>query len=70
MTDPSPTGLSDWELWACANEMVRRHGDDAPVQAALRSDALLEAGDLEGAKVWRLIASNAVELLSPSPTRH
>jgi hypothetical protein len=64
------TDLSEWEIWACANEMVRRHGEDAPIQAAMRSDALLEKGDLDGARTWRLISGRARELLAPPVTRH
>jgi hypothetical protein len=28
---------------------------DAPIQAAMRADAMLEAGDLEGYAVWKRI---------------
>lgn len=44
-----PRLLSDWELWACANHYVSAHGEDAPIFAALRVDALLAADDLDGA---------------------
>lgn len=26
--------LSDWELWACANHVLRAHGDKAPLHVA------------------------------------
>jgi hypothetical protein len=42
--------LSEWELWACAQHYVTRHGEDAAVFAAMRCDELLNASDFEGAR--------------------
>jgi hypothetical protein len=47
--------IGEWELWACANEMVRRHGADATLEAALKADSLFDAGDLDGSRIWRSI---------------
>jgi hypothetical protein len=49
--------LSDWELWACANEAIIQHGDRAPFDAAVRIATLTNQGDPEGADAWRRIAS-------------
>lgn len=54
--------FSDWELWACANEMIRRHGADAAIHAAMKADELLEAGEHQGASTWRLIVHRVNEL--------
>lgn len=54
--------LSEWELWACAREMIRQHGDDAGAQAAMRADALLFDGLHEGAAVWCLIVRRIAAL--------
>lgn len=63
--------LSEWELWACANEMIRQHALDAPIHAAMKADALLERGDFDGAKHWNLIAHRIGELLKgPSSSAH
>lgn len=63
--------LSDWELWACAHEEIRQHGFDAPIHAAMRADELLEGGDLNGAKNWRLIVHRINQLLlEPAPKLH
>jgi hypothetical protein len=56
--------LSDWELWACANEALKQHGDDAPIFAAMRADALLEKGDQDGAHNWLLIIDRIDQLLA------
>ncbi len=62
--------MSEWELWGCANEYIRQHGFDAPILAAMRADELLEAGDLDGSKNWRLIIHRINELLKPQEARH
>jgi hypothetical protein len=41
---------------------VKQHGEDAPIKAALRADAMLESGDLDGCAVWRRML-RAVEKL-------
>ncbi len=35
--------------------MVKCYGQDADIEAAQRADAMLEAGDLDGAAVWKRI---------------
>ena len=55
--------LSDWEIWACANRMVRQHGFDAPIHAAMRADELLEEGDLAGSLMCRQIMHRIEKLL-------
>lgn len=63
--------LSEWELWACANELIRRYGFDAPVHAAMRADELFESGDDDGAKNFRLIIERINRLLaSPMEPPH
>jgi len=47
--------IGDWELWACARQQIERHGDDAAVRAAMRGDALLAEGDLDGHRTWMAI---------------
>ncbi len=43
--------ISDLDIWRSANLLVKQHGKDAPVHAAMRADAMLEAGDLDGLAV-------------------
>ncbi|PWG03505.1 DUF6961 family protein [Sphingosinicella humi] len=59
--------LSDWEIWACANETVRQHGAAATVFAVTRADELERQGDQAGARTWRLIGARIKELLGPPP---
>ncbi len=41
---------------------MKRHGQDAPIEAAMRADAMLEKGDLDGYAVWRRIVKAVGEL--------
>ncbi len=47
-----------------ASTLVKRHGEDAPIHAAMRADGMLEKGDLEGFAVWRRILRAVGELRS------
>ena len=40
---------------------------DAPIQAALRADAILEKGDLDGYAAWRRILRAVEELQRAEP---
>ncbi len=50
-----------------AAAMIKRYGEDAPIQAAMRADALLEEGDLDGQAVWRQVLAAIEELLRKEP---
>ncbi len=41
------------DIYRSANLLVKQHGADAPIEAAM-----LEAGDLDGYAVWRLKESD------------
>lgn len=57
-----PAPMTEWELWACANEVLRQHGDDAAFVAAQRADQLLGESDHDGALTWRAILRRINEL--------
>jgi hypothetical protein len=54
--------MTDWELWACANQLRKQHGNDALEVAAKRLDAMLEADDREGYWVWCQILTRISKL--------
>ena len=67
------SGLSDWELWACARQQIHQHGHDGAVfSAASRADALLAEGDLAGHSVWISILDRIRHLIEvrECATRH
>ena len=57
---------SDIDIYLTANELIKQHGDDAPIHAAMRAYELLDAGDTDGQAVWKqiLAAVEEEELLS------
>jgi hypothetical protein len=52
------------DIYTSANELIKKHREDAPIHAAMRHDELLEAGDIEGASTWKRIIRAIDELLS------
>ena len=63
---------SDLDIYRAANELIKQHGEDAPIHAAMRADELLEVGDVDGQAVWKRVLAAIDELLSedrPSDTK-
>ena len=58
---------SDIDIFRSANLLVKRHGPDAPIHAAMRADAMLEKGDLDGLAVWKRILRAVEELQGTTP---
>ena len=58
---------SDLDIYRSANELIKQHGDAADIEAAMRADERLAAGDMEGEAVWLRIVK-AIEKL-PSEER-
>ncbi len=58
---------SDLGIWRSANLLVTQHGADAPIEAAVRADAMLEAGDLDGLATWKRILRAVEELQEAVP---
>ncbi len=56
--------IPDLDIYRAAQALVKQHGEDAPIQPAMKADELLEAGDLGGAAVWKRIVKAVEELLS------
>ena len=54
--------IPDHDIFRSANSLVDQHGEDAPIHAAMRADAMLDKGDLDGVSVWKRIL-RAVEVL-------
>ncbi len=58
---------SDLDIFRSAQALIKRHGQDAPIHAAMRADELLEAGDLDGVMVWKRILRAVEELQGTAP---
>ena len=55
---------SDLDIYRSASELIKQHGEDAPILAAMRADELMETGDMDGRAVWLRIVKAIEKLLS------
>jgi hypothetical protein len=58
---------SNLDIWRSAQALIKQHGQDAPIQAAMRADAMLDKGDLDGYVVWKRILRAVEGLQGPAP---
>ncbi len=59
--------ILDLDIYRSAQVLVKHHGADAPIHAAMRADAMLEAGNLDGYAVWKRILRAVEELQGAAP---
>ena len=59
--------IPDIDIFRVAHLLVKRHGQDAPIYATMRADAMLDKGDLDGYVVWRRILRAAEKLQRVEP---
>ncbi len=62
------------DIYRSANLLVKHHGEDAPIEAAMRADAMLKKGDVDGYATWKRVLRAVEELQGAEPggggTRH
>ena len=56
--------IPDLDIYRSANVLVKQHGQDAPIEAAMWADAMLDNGDLDGYAVWKRVIKAIEELMS------
>ena len=59
--------VSEIDVYRSANLLVKRHDAEAPIEAAMKADAMLDKGDLDGRAVWLRILSAVNDLLEDAP---
>ncbi len=59
--------IPDLDIYRSANLLVKQHGEDAPIHAAMRADAMLDKGDLGGYAAWKRIVRAIEELQGTDP---
>ncbi len=59
--------IPDLDIYRSAQALVKRHGEDAPIHAAMRADAMLEAGDMAGYAAWKRVLRAVEELQGAGP---
>ena len=60
--------MDELNTYRAANLLTKQHGDEAAIHPVMRTDELLDAGDLDGAAVWRRII-RAIEKLQRKERR-
>jgi hypothetical protein len=59
--------IPEIDVWRVANLMLKRYGDEAEAESAIRSAELAEAGDCAGAGVWRRVTDAIGQLKNTTP---
>ncbi len=59
--------IPDLDIYRPASVIIKQYGQDAPIEAAMRADAMLEVCDLDGLAVWRRILKAVGELQGTDP---
>ncbi len=59
--------ILDLDIYRGASIIIKQYGQDAPIHAAMRADAMLEAGDMGGYAVWRRVLRVIEELQGAVP---
>ncbi len=59
--------LTDLDIYRSGQVLVKSHGADASIHAAMRADAMLEKDDLDGYTVWKQILWAVEELQRTAP---
>ncbi len=54
--------VSEIDIYRSAKMLIDQHGEDAGLEAAMRADAMLEKGDLDGKRAWLRIMKAVDEL--------
>ena len=56
--------VAEIDIWRSAKLLIDQHGDEAAIHAAMRVDAMLEMGDLDGRRVWLKVLRTIEDLLA------
>ncbi len=61
--------VDDLDIYRSANELIKQYGEAADIEAAMRADECLAAGDMEEEVVWLRIGKAVEELQRTRPKR-
>jgi hypothetical protein len=59
--------IPEIDIWRAANLMLKRYGDRALDESAIRADQLAADGDHDGAATWRRITDAVGQLANNTP---
>ena len=58
---------SNLDIYRSANLLIKQHGEEAAIFAAMQADACLEKGDLDGKVTWLKVIEAIKELQDTTP---
>ncbi len=58
---------SDLDIYRTASVLIREHGDEADLVAAMRADSFLEDGDIDGSAIWKRVLKAIKEIRREEP---
>ena len=59
--------IPEIDIWRVANLMLKRYGEEAEAESAIRADELWEVGDAAGAAGWRRVMGAVQQLVNVTP---
>ena len=59
--------IPEIDIWRVANLVLKRYGDEADIESAIRAEELAEEGDHNGAAVWRRVTDAIGQLANTTP---
>ena len=59
--------VAEIDIWRSVKLLIDQHGDEAPIHAAMKADAMLDKGDLDGRATWLRVLKAVEELLDKGP---
>jgi hypothetical protein len=62
-----PGVIPEIDIWRAATPLLKRYGDKALDQSAMRAQELADGGDHDGADTWRRITSAVEQLAKTTP---
>jgi len=62
-----PGVIPEIDIWRAATLLLKRYGDKALEQSAMRADELAADGDHDGADTWRRITAAVEQLVNTTP---
>ena len=61
--------ISDLDICRAAQFLLKTHGEEGPLVAAMRADQLLAEGDIDGHEVWKRIVGALKKLATGQDPR-
>jgi hypothetical protein len=58
---------ADLDIYRTTSVLMREHGDETDLVAAMRADEFLEKGDVDGSAVWRRVLKAIIEIRREEP---